>query len=67
MKMLGSRFSSPTMDEDMKMKFETVYGDEAGLFIETLENAPDEIAVISSLIMYLYNKKGDKDESPKDI
>lgn len=55
------------MDEDMKMKFETVYGDEASLFIETLENAPDEIAVISSLIMYLYNKKGDKDESPEDI
>ncbi len=53
------KFSSPALNEDAQVLYSKLYGENGEKFVEILDTSPDEIAVISRLIAYLAEKKGE--------
>ena len=61
MDMRFSKFPVPVLGEDVQDLYFKLYGDAARNFLEILTASPDEIAVISRLLVYLKQEleKGD--------
>lgn len=54
------RFEVPGMDENTQNLYTKLYGEAGGRFVNILSTSPDEIVIISRLIVYLMDKKGDE-------
>ena len=53
MNMNFAKFPAPVLGDDTQDLYSRLYGDDGEKFIGILNTSPDEIAVISRLIMYL--------------
>lgn len=53
-------FSSPVLGEETSELYTKLYGDAGERFVDILDSSPNEIAVISRLIAYLKDKKGEE-------
>ena len=60
MNMNFAKFSAPVLGDDAQELYIKLYGDVGEKFINILNTSPNEIAVISRLITYLADKKGEK-------
>ena len=54
------KFEVPGMDENTQNLYTKLYGEDGGRFVNILSTSPDEIVIISRLIVYLMDKKGDE-------
>lgn len=54
------KFDVPGMDENAQNLYTKLYGEVGGRFVDILSTSPDEIVIISRLIVYLMDKKGDE-------
>lgn len=54
------KFDVPGMDENTQNLYTKLYGEVGGRFVDILSTSPDEIVIISRLIVYLMDKKGDE-------
>lgn len=52
------KFEVPGMDENTRNLYTKLYGESGSRFINILSTSPDEIVIISRLIVYLMDKKG---------
>lgn len=50
--MHNTRFNSPVLGDEAKESY-SIYGEPGDVFINYLENAPSEMAVISRMLAYL--------------
>ena len=55
-----SRWTSPILGQDAEKVYTTAYGDKGMDFLWVLETSPYEIAVVSRLMAYLQQKKGEQ-------
>lgn len=55
-----AKFSAPVLGADVQKLYMELYGDAGEGFVNILNTSPDEIAVISRLIAYLKEKRGDE-------
>lgn len=60
MNMNFAKFSAPVLGDDAQELYIKLYGDVGEKFINILNTSPNEIAVISRLITYLADKKGER-------
>lgn len=60
MTMNFTKFPTPVLGDEARKLYSRLYGDAGEQFVDILNTSPDEIAVISRLIVYLKEKKGDK-------
>lgn len=49
------RWENPILNDDADAVFEENYGEDAKNILNVLESSPNEIAVISMLLTYLYS------------
>ena len=59
MNMSFAKFPTAVLDENARQLYTKVYGDDGERFVDILNTSPEEVAVISRLIIYLKEKKGD--------
>ena len=59
MNMNFAKFPAPVLGDEAQELYTKLYGDAGERFIAVLNTSPNEIAVISRLIAYLKEKKGD--------
>ena len=59
MNMNFAKFPTAVLDENARQLYIKVYGDDGERFVDILNTSPEEVAVISRLIIYLKEKKGD--------
>ena len=52
-------WSSPTIDEEMYGLYSDIYGENGENYVEVLETSPYEIAVISRMLAYMQEKRGE--------
>ncbi|MCI9420596.1 MAG: hypothetical protein HFG32_11385 [Eubacterium sp.] len=52
------KFAVPGMDENTQNFYTRLYDEVSGRFVNILSTSPDEIAIISRLIVYMMDKKG---------
>lgn len=60
MNMNFAKFPVPVLGDDTQELYAKLYGDAGKRFIDILNSSPNEIAVISRLIAYLKEKKGEE-------
>lgn len=60
MNMNFAKFSTPVLGDDTQELYAKLYGDAGEKFVDILNSSPNEIAVISRLIAYLREKKGEE-------
>lgn len=60
MNMNFAKFPTPVLGDDTQELYTKLYGDAGERFIDILNSSPNEIAVISRLITYLKEKRGDE-------
>lgn len=60
MNMNFAKFPAPVLGDETQELYAKLYGDAGERFIDILNSSPNEIAVISRLIAYLKEKKGEK-------
>ncbi len=58
MKTNFARFSQPVLDETTKTHYEKLYEDAGEQFINILNSSPNEIAVLSRMMVYLNERSG---------
>lgn len=58
MNMNFAKFPAPVLGGDTQELYTRLYGDAGERFLEILNTSPNEIAVISRLIVYLKARKG---------
>ena len=59
MNMNFAKFPTPVLGDDIQNLYSNLYGDAGERFVDVLNTSPDEIAVISRLIAYLAEKRGE--------
>jgi len=59
MNMNFAKFPAPVLGDDAQSLYSMLYGEAGERFVDILNSSPDEIAVISRLIAYLAEKKGE--------
>lgn len=59
MNMSFSKFPAPVLGDETQELYTKLYGDAGERFVDILNTSPNEIAVISRLIAYLKEMKGD--------
>ena len=60
MNMNFAKFPTPVLGDETQELYTRLYGDAGERFMEILNTSPNEIAVISRLLVYLKEKKGRK-------
>lgn len=60
MNMNFAKFPAPVLGDNVQELYTKLYGDAGERFVDILNTSPNEIAVISRLIAYLEEKKGEK-------
>lgn len=60
MNMNFAKFPTPVLGDETQELYAKLYGDAGERFVDILNSSPNEIAVISMLIAYLKEKKGEK-------
>lgn len=60
MNMNFAKFPTPVLGDDTQELYAKLYGDAGERFVDILNSSPNEIAVISRLIAYLKEKKGEE-------
>ena len=60
MNITSTKFFSPVLGNGTQELYTKLYGDAGEKILDTLNTSPDEIAVISRMIAYLKDKKGEK-------
>ena len=60
MNMNFAKFPTPVLGENTQSLYDRLYGDAGDRFMDILNTSPNEIAVISRLIAYIKEKKGEK-------
>jgi hypothetical protein len=60
MNMNFAKFPTPVLGDETQELYAKLYGDAGERFVDILNSSPNEIAVISRLIAYLKEKKGEK-------
>lgn len=60
MNMNFAKFSAPVLGDGTQELYAKLYGDAGEKFIDILNSSPNEIAVISRLIAYLKEKRGEE-------
>lgn len=59
MNMNFAKFPAPVLNDDTQALYSKLYGKAGERFVDILNSSPDEIAVISILIAYLAERKGE--------
>ncbi len=59
MNMKFAKFPAPVLSDDTQALYYKLYGEAGERFVDILNSSPDEIAVISMLIAYLAERKGE--------
>lgn len=60
MNMNFAKFPAPVLGDDTQELYAKLYGDAGERFVDILNSSPNEIAVISRLIAYLKERKGEE-------
>lgn len=60
MNMNFAKFPTPVLGDETQELYAKLYGDAGERFVDILNSSPNEIAVISRLIAYLKEKKGEE-------
>lgn len=60
MNMNFAKFPAPVLGDGTRELYTKLYGDAGERFIDILNSSPNEIAVISRLIAYLKEKRGEE-------
>lgn len=66
-RMNPSKFSAAVLGEGAHELYADLYGEKGEGFLHILNNSPDEVAVISRMIAYLQEAKGDKNGHSEDF
>ena len=59
MQSINARWGAPILGEEVYEKYINAYGEDGECYVEVLESSPYEIAVISRIIAYMQDKRGE--------